>query len=117
VGLSGWTYEHIKASTSQDARADVFRLVQAAVRGNLPHLPLHLDARLLSLQKPSGGVCLIAVGEVWYPLAALCALAACPNAGSSLVSHPSLWGYLILGSGGQFSGSRGIARDTWCSAC
>jgi hypothetical protein len=41
------------------------------VCGDLPHLP-----RLLSLEKPSGGVPPIAVGEVWCRLAALCALAA-----------------------------------------
>jgi hypothetical protein len=33
------------------------------------------------------------------------------------LSHPSSWGYLILGSGGQLSGCRGIARGTLCSAC
>jgi hypothetical protein len=33
------------------------------------------------------------------------------------VSHPSSWGYLILGSGGQLSGCCGIARGTLCSAC
>jgi hypothetical protein len=34
-----------------------------------------------------------------------------------LLSHPSSWGYLILGSGGQLSGCCGIARGTLCSAC
>jgi hypothetical protein len=34
-----------------------------------------------------------------------------------VMSHPSSWGYLILGSGGQLSGCRGIARGTLCSAC
>jgi hypothetical protein len=87
AGPSGWTYEHIKAatSTSEDARAAVLHLMQAVVRDDLPHLPRLLDARLLPLEKPSSGVRPIAVGEVWYRLAALCALAACPNAGSSLV--------------------------------
>jgi hypothetical protein len=37
--------------------------------------------------------------------------------GSDKMSHPSSWGYLILGSDGQLSGSRGIARGTLCSAC
>jgi hypothetical protein len=36
-------------------------------------------------KKPSGGVCPIAVGKVWHRLAGLCALAACPNTGRSLV--------------------------------
>jgi hypothetical protein len=36
-----------------------------------------------------------------------------------LVSHPSSesWGYLILGSGRQLSGCRGIARSTLFNAC
>jgi hypothetical protein len=62
----------------------VLRFVQAVVRGDLPHLPRLLDARLLPLSKPSGGVRPIAIGEVWYRLAALCALAACPDAEHSL---------------------------------
>jgi hypothetical protein len=80
-------YEHIKAATSssEDARAVVLRFTQALVRGNLPHLPCLLDSRLLPLAKPnSRGVRLIDIGEVWYRPAALCALAACPNAGRSL---------------------------------
>jgi hypothetical protein len=63
----------------------VLRFVQALVRGDLPYLPRLLDARLLPLAKPNGrGVRPIAIGEVWCRLAALCALAACPNAGRSL---------------------------------
>jgi hypothetical protein len=87
AGPSGWTYEHIKAATStrEDAWAAVLRLLQAVVRGDLPHLPRLLDARLLRPEKLSGAARPIAVGEVWYRLAALCALAACPSAGSSLV--------------------------------
>jgi hypothetical protein len=84
AGSGGWTNEHIKDATtsSKDARAVVLGLEQAFVRGNLPRL---LDARLLLVAKPNDrGVRLIATGEVWYQLAALCALAACPNAGHSL---------------------------------
>jgi hypothetical protein len=58
----------------------VLHLKQAAVRGGLPHL-----LRLLPLAKPCSGVRPIAVGEVWYLLAALCDLATCPNAGGSLL--------------------------------
>jgi hypothetical protein len=44
-----------------------------------------MDARLLPLAKPNGrGVRPNAIGEVWYRLVALCALATCPNAGRSL---------------------------------
>jgi hypothetical protein len=63
----------------------VLRFVQALVRGDLPYLPRRLEARLLPLAKLNGrGVRPIAIGEVWYRIAALCALAACPNAGRSL---------------------------------
>jgi hypothetical protein len=54
--------------------------MQAVDCSDLPHLP-----RLLPLKKRSSSVCLIAVGEVRCRLAALCALAACPDAGRSLV--------------------------------
>ena len=86
AGPSGWTYEHIKAATgcSEDARVAVLRLVQAMTSGSLPHLPRLLDARLLPFAKPSGGVHPTSIGQVWYRPAALCALAACPNAGSGL---------------------------------
>jgi hypothetical protein len=86
AGPSGWAYEHIKAATSssEDARAAVLRFVQTADRGDLPHLPRLLDARLLPFAKPSGGIRPIAVGEVWYRLAALCSLAACPEASRAL---------------------------------
>ena len=42
------------------------------------------DARLLAFDKPGGGVRPIAVGEVWYRLAGLCALRALLNVGKSL---------------------------------
>jgi hypothetical protein len=87
AGPSGWTYEHSKAATtsSEEARVAVLRFVQALVRGDLPYLSRLLEARLLPLAKPNGhGVRPIAIGEVWFLLAALCALAACPNAGRSL---------------------------------
>jgi hypothetical protein len=108
AGPSGWTYEHIKAaaSSSEDARAVVLRFVQALVRGNLPCLPRLLDARLLLLAKPnSRGVRPIAIGEVWYRLAALCALAACPNAGRSLA--------LLKLAVGILGGSQIVGHALW----
>jgi hypothetical protein len=54
------------------------------VQGDFPHLPWLLDTRLLTFSKPFGGLGPIAIGEVWYRLAALCALVACPDAGHSL---------------------------------
>jgi hypothetical protein len=40
--------------------------MQAVARGDLPRLPRLIDAHLLPLEKQSGGVRSIAVGEVWY---------------------------------------------------
>jgi hypothetical protein len=49
------------------------------VQGDLPHLPGLLASHLLPIPKPSGGVWPTAISEVRYRLAALCALAACPD--------------------------------------
>jgi hypothetical protein len=92
----------------------VLRLIQAVVRGDLPHPPRLLDARLLPIAKPAGGIRPIAIGEVWYRLAALCALAACPEAGSSL--SPLQVG-VGVGGGSQIVGHAlraGIAADPGC---
>jgi hypothetical protein len=95
VEPSGWTYEHIKAatSTSEGACVAVLRLVAAVCR-DLPHRPHLLDARLLPLAKPFGVVRPIAVGEVWYWITVLVALASCPNAGRSLVPLQAAIGLL-----------------------
>jgi hypothetical protein len=78
---SGWAYKHIKTNTSssEDACAAELWVAQLVVHGNLSHLP-----RLLPFAKPSGGLQLTAVGEVWYRLAALCTLAASPEASHAL---------------------------------
>jgi hypothetical protein len=80
-GPSGWIYKQIKAATrsSWDARAAVLCLLRANVQGDLPHLPGLLASRLLPIPKPLGGVWPTAISEVRYRLAALCALAACPD--------------------------------------
>jgi hypothetical protein len=89
----------------------VLRFVQALVCGNLPYLPRLLDAHLLPLAKPNGrGVRLIAMGEVWYRLASLCTLAACPNAGRSLPPLQFAAGI----SGGSKIMHAGMAADPGC---
>jgi hypothetical protein len=79
AGPSGWTYEHIKAATSVSEAAfyAVLDMVCAVASGAIPHLPSLLQATLIPVKKATGGVRPIAVGEVWYRLAAPCALAAC----------------------------------------
>jgi hypothetical protein len=92
----------------------VLRLIQAVVRSELPHLPCHLDACLLPLEKPSVGVRPIVVGEVWYRLAPLCALATCPNAGCSLVT---LQDAVSVPGGSQIVGHAlraGLSADPSC---
>jgi hypothetical protein len=72
-------------------------------------------SRLLPLAKPNGrGVRPIAIGEVWYRLAALCALAACPNAGRSLAPLQLAVG---ISGGSQIVGHAlraGMAADPGC---
>ena len=48
-GLSGWTYEHIRAAgtASTAAFTEIHRFVNAVLAGRLPHLPRLLDCRLL----------------------------------------------------------------------
>ncbi len=85
-GPSGWTYEHVKVivESGQAGLEAVHSLVSTIVSGQLPALPELTDARLLAFEKPGGGVRPIAIGEVWYRLAGLCALKALPNVGKSL---------------------------------
>jgi hypothetical protein len=103
AGPSGWTYKHTKAATSssEEARSMVLRYVQALVHGKLPDLPRLLDARIILLAKPHNGVRPIAISKVWYRLAALCALTACPDTGRSLapqqVAEGTSDGSLIVG--------------------
>jgi hypothetical protein len=67
AGLSGWTYEHSKAATTSNEHTGVIvlQLVNSIVQGTLTHIPHLLDARLLLVAKPLGGVRPIAIGEVW----------------------------------------------------
>jgi hypothetical protein len=85
AGPSGWTYEHVKAAVkaSQEAEIAVLALMSAMVQGKLPHVPALLQSTLLPISKPRGGIRPIAIGEVWYRLAGLCALATCKDVGQS----------------------------------
>jgi hypothetical protein len=76
--------------------------------------PCLCDSRLLPIAKPTGGILPIAIGEVLYRLAALCALAARPDAGKSL--SPLQLGVGIRG-GRKVAGhalQAGIAADPGC---
>jgi hypothetical protein len=55
--------------------------VAAIDRGDLPQVPTLFATNLLPVAKPQGGVRPIAVSEVWYQPACLCALTACPAVG------------------------------------
>jgi hypothetical protein len=86
-GLSGWTYDHLRAATgtSPTATAAILALMNLIISVCLPDIPsLHASA-LIALAKPGGhGVRPIAIGEVWVRLASLCAMAACQDAGPAL---------------------------------
>lgn len=75
-GPSGWTFEMVMAvaQSTEDGFNAVLAFVNLILSGELPRCGELLDSLLLGLQKPAGGVRPIAVGEVWYRLAGLCAL-------------------------------------------
>jgi hypothetical protein len=79
-GLSGWTYDNLRAATgtSPTATTAILALMNLIISGTLPDIPsLHASA-LIARAKPGGhGVRPIAIGEVWVRLASLCAMAAC----------------------------------------
>jgi len=86
-GPSGWTYEHVRAAAnSSKACFDaILRLVNGIVRGALPHTPRLFDCRLLPTGSLDTKIRPIAISEVWLRIAALCALAALPGIGNSLL--------------------------------
>jgi hypothetical protein len=65
LGLSGWTYDHIRAATgtSPTATSAVLDLLNLLVGGHLPDLPSSSASTLMALEKPRGlGVLPIAIG-------------------------------------------------------
>ena len=114
-GPSGWTYEHIKAATQAGNCCALLGVINVMIRGDLPHVPELLDSRLIGLEKPGGrGLRPIAIGEVFFRLAGLCAMAARPGAGRALA--PLQLGVRVKG-GSQIIGhalSSGIAADPDC---
>jgi hypothetical protein len=86
AGPTSWTYEHVSAAAkaSSDAFTAILKFVNLILSGELPRHSSLLDSSLIGLQKPGGGVRPIAIGEVWYRLAGLCALTACNEVGPSL---------------------------------
>jgi hypothetical protein len=116
AGPSGWTYEHVKAAVkaSQEAEIAVLELMSAMVQGKLPHVPALLQSTLLPISKLCGGIRPIAIGEVWYRLAGLCALATCKAEGQSLAPLQSVVG---VPGGAQILGqalAAGIAAEPDC---
>ena len=72
----------MKASSA--ARNAAFAFIYLILSGELPRHGSLLDSSLIGLQKPDGGVRPIAIGEVWYRVAGLCALTALHELGPSL---------------------------------
>ena len=86
AGPSGWTYEHIRAAAeaNESCSEAIRELLNTVISGELPQLPELLASTLIPFEKPTGGVRPIAVGEVWFRLAGLCALSTCREVGLSL---------------------------------
>ena len=85
-GPTGWTFEQLRAavSASAEARAGAHAVVNLMLSGKLPRCGVLLDSNLVGLAKPGGGVRPIAIGEVWYRLAGLCAITALEGIGRTL---------------------------------
>lgn len=85
-GRSGWTYEHVAAAwhSGPSAKEALLLLFQRLICGRLPHLPDLLDATLIGLAKPNGGVRPIALEEAILRVGSKCAAAACPEIGPAL---------------------------------
>jgi hypothetical protein len=86
AGPSGLTYEHLTAAFkySEECRDAGRGIINLILSGQLPRHRSLLDSSLIGLQKPDSGVRPIAIGEVWFRLAGLCALEACADVGRSL---------------------------------
>ena len=74
-------HHHHFPAEAHEATLDVVNVIFS---GALPRYATLLDFALIGLQKPDGGLCPIANGEVWYRVATLCALEACAGAGGAL---------------------------------
>ena len=81
AGVTGWTYEHILVAVqvSREGRRAVLQFINLILAGTLPRSCFLLKSLLVGLEKmrggaPTGGVRPIAMGEVWYRIAMICAL-------------------------------------------
>ena len=76
AGSSGWTSKMICAAcqTSDAAVGVTVELVNLILSGKLPREAFLLDGLFLGFEKPGGGVRPIAISEVWYRFAEVCAL-------------------------------------------
>lgn len=77
-GPSCWTFEMVIAVVTGSSRGfdAALAFVNLILSGLLPRECGLLDSTLILLKKQNGGVRPIAIGEVWYRVAALCALEA-----------------------------------------
>lgn len=80
-GATGWTYEHalVPMRVSEEGRRATLKFINLILSGKLPRTGFLLESLLVGLLKltdgaPNGGVRPIAIGEVWYRLAIICAL-------------------------------------------
>ena len=80
-GLAGWTDDHIRqaAWASVEAMEATLEVIKLILSGDLPRHSKLLDSALIGLRKPDGVVRSIAIGEVKYRVAALCANEACAS--------------------------------------
>ena len=75
AGPASWTYEHVTAAAkpSSDAFTATVKFMNLNLSGKLPRHSSLLEKSVIGLQQPGDGLRPVAIGEVWYRLAGLCA--------------------------------------------
>ena len=88
AGLSGWTYEHIRAVGlfNERARETLRGFVNDNLSGAVPHSHMLHASRLIALEKPNGGIRPIDIGECILRFVSICALSTAGNIGDVLAS-------------------------------
>ena len=87
AGLTGLTPEHIiaAADASAETRLAILGFINLLLSGEMPRHSSLLDAALIGVIKPAGGVRPIAICEVWLRLAGTCALLTLGEQGEKLL--------------------------------
>ena len=116
AGASGWRYEHLQSAVRANPQVlpVLTQFINLTLEGRVPHIPELLDCTLLAFATSAGGVRPIAIGEIWYRVAALAALSTTASAGMGMAPLQMAWG---ISGGNQVVGyalQTGMLADIGC---